>query len=185
MEEQNESLYQLIVSFIEAGNKNEIFERIFVKFEPLLVKYAVKLEDIDMKYYLAEALYVALLKIPLSLERFKEDKFILSYIRNSVYHEFLKIRKEYGSEADASLDDEVYSNTIASKDDEFSQFWSDTHLKEIKQILSKQEFEIFLLIFMGYSETEIAKINSVTRQAICKRLKNIRNKIIKGSFSFN
>jgi len=181
--EQDESLYSLFVSCIEANNKKDvsrdvIFEEIIKRFEPLLIKYALKLNNVGEKYSLSIAIYTALLKMPMSVERFKEDKYILSYVKESVYHEFLRLRYESGSRESLSLDDEYFQNTMIGNSDDFSQFWCDNQLQEIERILKPQEFDIFWLTYIGLSETEIAKTYSITRQAICKRLKKIRNKII-------
>jgi len=51
-------------------------------------------------------------------------------------------------------------------------------LRDIKALLPRQEFDIFKMKYIGFSETEIARVYGVTRQAICKRLKAIRAKII-------
>ena len=73
------SLFQLMKTFVEAEDKNKSFEVIFVRFEPILNKYALMLKDIDLKYDLAADMYLALLKMPLHEERFKQDKFVLCF----------------------------------------------------------------------------------------------------------
>lgn len=55
--EYSHGLWELLNEFQTADDKNESFNIIFVKFEPLLMKYAWKLGDKDAKYMLAEALY--------------------------------------------------------------------------------------------------------------------------------
>jgi len=176
------SLFQLLQDFAAAIDKNDSFEVLFHRFEPLLDRYARELHDNDAKYFLAETLFNTLSKIPLTLEHFKEDKFIISYIRASIKNEFFKICKQNSqTEKYYSIDDDVYVKTLPSNDDNFSGFWCACTLRDIKTLLSDQEFEIFNLIYIGFNETEIADVYSVTRQAICKRVKVIRGKIIANS----
>ncbi|MDD3394221.1 MAG: hypothetical protein PHG19_06225 [Anaerotignum sp.] len=63
---ENLNQYELLKEFKNTTGtiKEQAFEEFFVRFTPLLEKYAWKLGEKDIKYFLAEALYSALLKLP-------------------------------------------------------------------------------------------------------------------------
>ena len=141
-----------------ADDKNESFNVIYIKFEPLLKKHARKLGDDDTKYMLAEALYSALLKIPIHLEHFKQDKYIISYISKSIYTEYLKISKfNSKTSTEYSLDDSHLESSL--NETTFDEFWYKNLVKYISSILSNVEWKYFSLRFiLNYSETEIAEM---------------------------
>jgi len=159
------------------GNIKElVFEEFFVRFTPLLEKYAWKLGDKDNKYFLAEALYNALLKIPYELDRFKEDKYIINYIYKSIKAEYIKLSK-YNSKY--NTDDNI-KTTNPTNEIEYNLL-----LLAIKSILNEDDFKLFKLRFINnFSEIEIAHIYNISRQAINKKINNIRNwlvfKLLKG-----
>ena len=173
------SLFQLMKTFVEAEDKNKSFEIIFVRFEPILNKYALMLKDIDLKYDLAADMYLALLKMPLHEDRFKQDKYIVSYIATTVRHAATKIWKDCTKHTCHSSIDTDDAIDLEDKTEAFDTFWHDATLELIKDALKDDEFSIFILILKGYSQADIAKTLGVTRQAVFKRLEKIKGKIIK------
>lgn len=158
------------------GNiKEQIFEEFFVRFRPLLKKYAWKLGDKDNKYFLAEALYNALLKIPYELDGFKEDKYIINYIYKSIKAEYIKLSKyisKYNNTKDVFDDNIKTINTT-------NEIEYDLLLLAIKSILNKDDFKLFKLRFINnFSEIEIAHIYNISRQAINKKINKIRNRLV-------
>jgi len=174
------ALFPLVKAFQDADDKNESFEILLRRFTPLLTKYALLLGDIELKHDLAFDLHNALMIIPLHEERFMENKYILSYLRETIRHAAGKLWKEKKKHSGASIHDDFYANTLESNDDGLSDFWHDETLNEIKALLSADEFKIFMMAYEGYKGIEIAKHLAVSEPAVCKRLKKIRRKIISG-----
>ena len=173
-----ETLYELAEKFHKSNDRNESFEKVFLKFEPLLNKYARLLHDTDAKYILAEALYRALLKIPLSKKQFKEEKYIVNYIRTAVYHEYLYIIQQNQEENHLDLD--LLLNVAASdNDDLFSNIWLKDLSKKLKLILTVKEYNILISRYKGYTIQQIADYYDVTRQSIYKTIKVIVEKVEK------
>ena len=64
------------------------------KFEPLLKKYCWLLSYEDAYNDLMETFLHTIMKIPIEKKQFYEDKYILSYIKTSIYHEFIRLNKK-------------------------------------------------------------------------------------------
>lgn len=166
-----DSLYIRLAEFKKAEDKNTLFEWFYIKFTPLLEKYAFMLGDKDLKFFLAEALYNALLKIPL-VERFHEDKYIIQYIQRSIKNEYIKL----------SIEQKKHKNYLCSeyiKDDNAEHrstsllFWDD-----LKSVLSKTEYIFIVLKYSkGYTNAEIGRIYGKSRQAISARINRSLEKI--------
>lgn len=171
-------LYILLKRYAEAENKNDYFEEFYTKFEPLLIKYARKLGEDDTKYMLSEALYDALEKIPHTLEQFQEDRYIVSYISKAIFAEYIKISKfNNRGKKNMSLEAEVVYGKIQNTDG-FADYHFNQLLASIYSVLTKSERYIFELKFLlGYTDSEIGEILSITRQAVNKRVNKIRVKV--------
>ncbi|WP_304508605.1 hypothetical protein [Anaerotignum sp.] len=142
---ENLNQYELLKEFKNTTGpiKEQAFEEFFVRFTPLLEKFAWKLGEKDIKYFLAEALYIALLKIPYECANFKEDKYIVNYIYKSIKSEYIKLSK-YNRKHDSKdeFDDSVKSK-YQSNEIEYNLL-----LIAIEAILNKEEFELFKLRFL-------------------------------------
>lgn len=150
--------------------REQIFEEFFLRFTPLLEKYAWKLGEKDIKYFLAEALYNALLIMPDKCDNFKEDKYIVNYIYKSIKSEYIKLSK-YSRKHDINdeFDDSINSN-YQSNEIEYHLL-----LITIESILNQKELELFKMRFINnYSQIEIARKYNISRQAINKKINKIR-----------
>jgi RNA polymerase sigma factor (sigma-70 family) len=178
MDTDSGSLFAALLEFRSAKNKNASFEYFFGKFEPLLKKYARLLGESDYKYFLAEALYNALLKMPIDSEKFRDDKYILSYIRKAVASEYINLAVLFDDhKAFVSLDDlppemkRQPENLIDKK--EFEMFMQDAVTR-----LTKTERCVFYYSFiMGHTDTATGYILSVSRQSVSRTVKRIRSKL--------
>jgi len=171
-------LFPLLKSFVEAKDKNESFETILQRFDRLLTKYAYALKDVDLKYDLAADLYFALLKMPLEEERFRQDKYIISYIVKTVKNAAGKVWRDRAKDRHILVYGETYANDFEYMDDCFANLWHDDMMDKIKAMLSEKDFRIFELIYQGYGITEISKILGVSKQRISVKATQIKNRII-------
>lgn len=154
-------------------------EIICSKFAPLIKKYAYMLryEDAysDLQLCLIECIY----KIPLSSGKFNlSDAYILSYIKKSVYFGYIalsqknekyKFKNIFYDNYDYKVDKISYKADVCLMEDEL-------YLTDIKKILNIKEYELFRLKFIEqYTESEIADIYGISRQAINKKINKIKN----------
>lgn len=172
-------LYDLIKN---SQNKDlNSVEKICNKFAPLIKKYAYKLnyEDSynDLQLYLIECIY----KIPLDKGNFHlSDAYILSYFKKTIYFSYVTLSKKqrkyiynnlYNYDEDYKIGKITYKEDLSSLED-------DLYITDIKNILNNKEYELFYLKFINQlSDSEIAKIKNVSRQAINKSIIKIKNKL--------
>lgn len=183
MENNKTDLYELIFKCKE-GDKKSI-EVLCDKFSPLIKHYSFCLNDEDAYNYLVITLITCVKNMPLKLERFTSDKYILSYIESSIfnsYKHFKMSKSKYNKslylvgdilEIENNLPDEsyFYDNAI---------FFID-----LKRILSDKEYSIFHLKYQqGFKDKEIAERYKVIRQAINKKLNKIKLKLKKSYISY-
>jgi RNA polymerase sigma factor (sigma-70 family) len=178
MDADSGSLFAAILEFRSAKDKNASFGYFFDKFEPLLKKYARLLGESDYKYFLAEALYNALLKMPIESDKFQEDKYILSYIRKAVASEYVSLAilfKDHRANVfidDAQVALKCQSENLIDKK-EFEMF-----LQDALTNLTKTERSVFYYCFIvGYTDLTTSAIMSVSQQAVNKTVHRIRSKL--------
>ncbi|NDO47113.1 hypothetical protein [Clostridium sp. MD294] len=78
-------MYNCIVK--AKNNDKESMLALCQKFELLLKKYSWLLSYEDAYNDLMETFLHIIIKIPIEKKQFYEDKYTLSYIKNSIYHE--------------------------------------------------------------------------------------------------
>lgn len=91
---KNKTLFNLFYEFKNGMKKDSAFEEIYNRFYKLLKKYSYTLNYSEAIIDLGESLFFISNKIPIHLEHFKEDKYILSYINKSIYHEYISLNKK-------------------------------------------------------------------------------------------
>ena len=176
--DEKKSLRELLIEFRDAEDKNECFNIFFGRFEPLLKKYAYKLEEEDAKYMLAEALYRALQKMPPENTRFEQDKCIIKYIQKSIYTEYIKISKFNNKTKQELPFDEENDAFNSLPETVFHTVWDDELLRLIYAALSDSERKCFhLSVVCDYNEIEIANYFSISRQAVHRSITNARAKL--------
>lgn len=176
-------LYRLILSSQEGDRISQ--EILISKFQPLLKKYTYMLNYEDAYNDLLLALINLIKTIRLHEMKSHEDAPLLIYIKQSIYHTYIALSKEYRKlikSMPISLpnicDDE---NNYISKWDKLV-FAEDEHLKMeyefLYQILTKYEAEIIIyFFFMKYTVKEIAAMYSVSLPAITQAKKNAIRKL--------
>lgn len=115
-------------------------------------------------------------KMPIETNHFLDDKYILSYIQSSIKHAYIHLSMSKRQQTKEYLFfDDNYLNVI-SKD---TYAINDTLLfMDLKTLLSKKEFRLFQLKFLKeYSDTEIAALFHVSRQAVNKQVHKLKSKL--------
>lgn len=153
----------LFYHFNEAKNNNsKSIEYILQRFNPLILKYSNKLrEPEDSKSELTLHLLKIINKIPLEQPNFKDDKFIIAYIKTSIKNHFCLLysnQKKYDSIVEASVHNkQVEQHTINSN----------LIFYDLIKILNPKEKIIFEKKFLyNYTNTEIANYLNVSRQNV-------------------
>lgn len=174
-------LYDLI-SNSQKKDLNSL-EIICNKFSPLLKKYAHKLNYEDSYNDLQLCLIECIYKMPIDKENFYlSDFYILSYIKKSIYFGYIALSKKqkkylynnsFNYNEDYKIEKLTYAEDLSFMEDKL-------YMTDIKNILNNREFELFYLKFIKQlSDTEIANIKNVSRQAINKSIIKIKNKLQK------
>ena len=166
----------ILVKKSQDGDKKSM-EELYNMFMPLLKKYTYLTHTEDAFSEITLGFVESIMKMPINKENFKNnDKYILSYITITVRHTYIS----------ANSSSEKYENNNCLTDD-FSALASNNRteegnenlwLEEVRKIISDKDFKIIVLKYKyGFTEQEIANASGVTRQAINKRLKKVRNTI--------
>lgn len=156
-------------------------EIICSRFAPLIKKYAhmLRYEDAynDLQLCLIECIY----KVPLNNGKFNlSDAYILSYIKKSVYFGYIALsqKSEKYKYKNVFYDNYEYKVDKISYKEDMCLMEDALFLTDIKRILNVKEYELFRLKFIEqYTDSEIAKIFGISRQAVNKRINKMKKKL--------
>lgn len=176
--DKTNDLYKLIYES-QKGNKKSL-EIICHKFDPLIKKYSYYLNYEDAYEDLLEAFILVIQKIPIQTNNFKNNTYILSYIRTSIknaYIFFNKKKQKYLNHISLTKNDLVFEE-YSYLTNNLSEEKSNIFLIDMKRILTNKEYNLLTLKFLkGYSDEEIGNILGITRQAINKQFNRLKRKI--------
>lgn len=135
-------------------------------FEPLINKYAHKLNYEDAKYDLIYELLFILKKIDENELIFPNDYSFISYINLSIKHAYIKYSKK----------NMIYKNDIPLEIIDFGTVDDNIDNKLLinnllKELSTHQRLIIQYVYLYGYKETDVAKMLNITRQAVNKTKK--------------
>lgn len=173
-------LYKLINS-VQSNDQNAMMELI-ERFQPLLKKYAAKLnyEDAyeDLMLY-----YIGLIK-SLNLKKLSctKDEIIVSYINVSVKNfykkeitKIIRCKKEVAL-SDLTEEQKYYVDVKSAAEDETDLFME----FGLREVLNENECQVIYLLYVeGYTTAEIARLSSKSRQAVNQLKNRALNKIKK------
>ncbi|MCW6077280.1 sigma-70 family RNA polymerase sigma factor [Clostridium sporogenes] len=153
------------------GNKSSV-EYLINKFEPLINKYSYRLiESEDGKSELILKLMRLVDKIPLDKKCFKEDKYIISYIKISLKREYIYL---YEKQKKLSL-----KQNYLDENNEYSFDKSNVIFYDLIKNLNNKEKYIFIKKYIyNFSSSEIARSLKISRQNVFITEKRALNKII-------
>lgn len=161
----------LLVSLIDetkTDNGQAILELIKL-FTPIILKYSNKLKYDDAKLDIQSDFISIIIKLKNNHLDNESDKYILSYIKKSMYHSYIKYSKinnshskeipltSFGNDTQYIVDNNLYTYND----------YSCVLLNEIKEHLTKKEFLVIKYIFFdGHCINDIAQTLGVSRQNI-------------------
>jgi RNA polymerase sigma factor (sigma-70 family) len=155
------------VKEIQTRGKNYKYTMIQLieQFEPLIKKYSNLLSYEDSQSELTLAFIETIYKIPTHNAKFKQDKYIISYINKSIKNTYILLsknrNKKYYYESPINLDITEASYQLNIEDKLF--------VDELLALLTEKEKEIIILkYFKEYSDMEISKKFGISRQAVNK-----------------
>ncbi len=148
----------------EEGYKSAVLELV-TQFQPLIKKYSFLLNYEDSQSELTLTFIEIIYKIPIYNPRFKQDKYIVSYINSSIKNDYIYLsmnkNKLYYYELPINLDiiETLYQPNLEDK----------LVVKDLLSLLTRKEKEVInLKYFEEYSDTEISKKLRISRQAVNK-----------------
>lgn len=149
-------------------------------FDPLLSKFQRDSYYEDIKNELILFLLGLVKKIPIELETFKQDKYIVSYINKSLNNKYMLINKLSKNRYDKEfyLNDQFYK--VEYKNDCYDFIFIDM----IKTLTSKERNIIVKIYLQGWNEACISRELNISRQAVHNMHIRALNKL-KLSFSKN
>lgn len=152
-----------LIDYVKKSKQNDqpSLEFLIQKFQPLLIKYALKLTDFeDAKSELVLHLIKTIQKIPLEKATFTEDRYILSYIKTSIERQYINISSK--------------QRTLSIK--EFSQFKEDAAIDYnksniifydlIKNLSAKEQLILEMKFVYNCTNTEISRNLNLSRQNV-------------------
>lgn len=153
----------LFYHFNEAkNNDSKSIEYILQRFNPLILKYSNKLRNSeDSKSELTLHLLKTIHKIPLEQPNFKDDKFIIAYIKTSIKNHFCLLysnQKKY----DSIVDSCVHNQQIEQDNINSNLIFYDL----IKVLNPKEKIILEKKFLYNYTNTEIANSLNLSRQNI-------------------
>ncbi len=169
----------------QEGNKRSM-EELCIQFKPLLKKYSNMLGYEDAYSEMVVTFIEIVYKIPLNNSNFiREDKYILSYIKKCIHNAYILLnkRKELYISKTSYYDDSENSETFIDKysyKSYNSRGENKLFLVELRDLLTEEEYNLFILKYMdSFTGVEIANIYGISKQAVSKKLKKLRDKLIK------
>ena len=159
------------------NNDSESIIYLINKFQPLIIKHAVKFSNFeDTKSDITLHFIKTIKKIPLDLPQFHEDKYIISYINKSILNYCNLLYKK-------SL---IYSNFEYIDNIEIpEQYINNSNLifyDLISPLNSKEKLILEKKYIYSYTNAEIARMLNLSRQnvqaCLTRAITKLRNKII-------
>lgn len=149
--------------FIQSQNKSEkALLNLLDKFKPLLLKYAIKLGYQDAFFDLRTCFIKLVYEV--NLNNFPEEKYLLSYIKKSIYHSYINLSKK-NTKAEKQIPFSTFCEEGSFFEDNNIYVYDSSILLEIKSILLPKELlVIYNIYFNDMSVAEIAKNLGVSRQ---------------------
>lgn len=160
-------LLDKIIYFKQTGDG---YDEIIKTFNPLLKKYASKINNYNFYYDYCNFLLITLYYLDFSKLKVLNDGVIIRYLQIALKNYYIKNLKQ-NSETSYSISiDSVIEESVPSSFS-YNTIDLDIELEMLITHLNKRQQDIIKLIFFyGYSVEEIAKILNISRQAVnqCK-----------------
>jgi len=158
------TLFELVKTIQTKGNENAML-KLIKEFQPLIKKYSYLVDYEDSESELTLTFIETLYKIPINNPKFKQDKYIISYINKSIRNKYIYLSKNrnkiyyYESPINLDITQTPYQTNIGNK----------LFINDLLLTLTKREREIInLKYFKEYSDIEISKKFGISRQAVNK-----------------
>lgn len=158
-------MFELVINIQRKTNHEIAILKLIEQFNPLIKKYSNLLRWEDSQSELILALIEIINKVPTQNSKFKQDKYIVSYISKSIRNTYIylsKIRNKlkcHEFPINFEITEDSYQASIVDR----------LFVEELLKVLTKREKEIITLkYFNEYSDIEISRKIGVSRQAVNK-----------------
>ncbi|MDL2302369.1 hypothetical protein LJC58_08440 [Lachnospiraceae bacterium OttesenSCG-928-D06] len=146
---------------------NQSFMLIAEKFKPLISRYIRSLYKDEQEDTESE-LILSLLEAVRKIDYYEQEGQAVVFLGNAIrfkFHELYRISRKIYDHQDYLT--EIQENTISFIPKEFDAFiWKEDCLKFLSTYNKKQGKMLYLLLFEGKSDIEVAKIFNVSRQYV-------------------
>ena len=172
-------MYYELLTQPQNGDQDSMLELIR-KFTPLLIKYARKLNYEDAFNDLRLAFLESVIALNTNNLKAKNDAVVVSYLSRSMQSRYVRLLKTFLVDVDAIAFSQLEEWQIPASgiDPKSVGDFSDIELSDIRKTLTDREYFVFFNSFIaGFTEVEIARKCSITRQAVCKTRKRVLKKL--------
>lgn len=156
-------------------NNSDLLLKIIYKMKPLILKYSRKLGYIDINDAIQE-FTVTLIECTISIENYATESGCLTYYQKAIINKYVALKNSYNKKNDHEIHSEALSNLTKDMDidDSDAQFIFESFFDGYSKLTDTKK-EILLLLYKGYSCSEIAHHLKLSRQYVSK----IRNEFQK------
>lgn len=160
-------------------NDNCAFDLLCKKFNPLLKKYSRLLLYDEAYEDLLYCFILCIYKIPINEESFiNNNATILSYIKVTIKNQYIFLSKKHTKSMRYTCSYDSLLIEFSDNNDSHNQIQDKLYLFELKRYLNNNEINLVNLKFiLQYSDSEIAEVYHISRQAVNKRLCKLKIKI--------
>lgn len=166
----------------EAQNDHEKIEEIIKRFNPLLKKYARKLNYEDAYFDMRISFIELILNIKVEMFPQNEDKYILGYISKATHQIFLKYARKNQMIGCEIIESQIEDFDLENLGNQLSynESYDGLLIEDLKKVLSEKEYEVICeWLFQGKSIQQIANQEKISRQAVFAKkrraLKKMKN----------
>lgn len=159
----------------QLGNEKQII-LLCKKFKPLLRKYSNKLAYFGAYNELLIEFMNCIFKMPIHNPSFiNHDEVIIAYIEKSIKNTYILLNRKNCKIRNSEQPFTALEYALPERNTDFQMTLL---IIDISNALTAYEFKLFKLkYFYNYTDKELAKKENISRQAITKRMKKIRNKL--------
>lgn len=173
--------YAALIELLEKAQKKDdiAMQELLEKFNPLLIKYArqlnVEFEDGKQELNLAFIKLVLRLKIEMLVHM--PDEVLISYVRKSLYNEFIHISKRYKKKFyEIAIDDDAVSSLELAY--QTNDMYFGMYINEIEGKLTQREFQIFYYhCFFDMPIEKVAHMVGLSRRSAFRERGKLRKKL--------
>lgn len=152
-------------------------EVLLLKFDPLIIKYAKKLCDVEFDDARQELILILIENIH-NLGKCNNENEYISYIHKIIYHKFCKLYKQAKKEKDNLHDVSDDFFLCLHSEECYAVLLTRISASQVMHNLSRSTRTIIEYVLDGYSDCDIANMLDISRQYVNREKNKVRQKYL-------